>query len=78
MTGEECPECESYHEIRAACSCDGEACDEEGDPGCALCRSLDGEEGCPAWEIANCPACTDGRLSCPFTVDAPDHPCVQP
>ena len=27
-----------------------------------------------------CPggACTTGRLSCPFPVDAPDHPCVQP
>ena len=31
------------------CTCvPGEGCDEEGDPGCAYCRSIDSEWPCPA------------------------------
>jgi hypothetical protein len=32
------------------CTCRPEGCDEEGDPGCAYCRSLDSEWPCPAEE----------------------------
>lgn len=37
------------------CTCrPGEGCDEEGDPGCAYCRGLDGEWPCPS-EVVPCP-----------------------
>jgi len=36
-------------ETPTGCVCKpGEGCDEEGDPGCAYCRALDGEMPCPA------------------------------
>lgn len=40
-----------------SCTCvPGEGCDEEGDPGCAYCRSLDCEWPCPAeGDLGLCP-----------------------
>lgn len=36
---------------RLTCTCvPGEGCDEEGDPGCAYCQTIDHEEPCPADE----------------------------
>ena len=50
---------------------------------CAACHGQAGKLiawGNTAATTLPCPggACTTGRLSCPFPVDAPDHPCVQP
>ena len=50
---------------------------------CAACHGQAGKLiawGNTAATTLPCPggACTTGRLSCPFPVNAPDHPCVQP
>lgn len=50
---------------------------------CAACHGQAGKLiawGNTAATTLPCPggACTTGRLSCPFPVDAADHPCVQP
>ena len=50
---------------------------------CAACHGQAGKLiawGNTAATTLPCPggACTTGRLSCPFPVAAPDHPCVQP
>ena len=42
------------------CTCvRGQGCDEEGDPGCALCQQMDGEMPCPADDCSDC----DGKGS---------------
>ena len=50
---------------------------------CAACHGQAGKLiawGNTAATTLPCPggACTTGRLSCPFPVNAPDHPCAQP